>query len=136
MTAQLPATVQPVKQRKKMPRSPGRPKGVPNKATATLKDAILLAAEKTGEDGKGKSGLVGYLKRVAKEDVKAFSSLLGRVLPLTVQGDPNQPIEHHITVNFVQAHGRAGPPTIDVTPNGANGHANGNGHAAITANTD
>lgn len=31
----------------------GRPKGSPNKTTAVLKDAILLAAESVGEDGAG-----------------------------------------------------------------------------------
>ncbi len=59
----------------------GRPKGTVNKTTATLKEAILLAAELSGEDGKGRDGLTGYLRRVASEDVKAFCSLLGRVLP-------------------------------------------------------
>jgi hypothetical protein len=70
----------------------GRPKGSPNKTTQALKDAILLAAEQSGGNKKGKDGLVGYLKRVADTDVKAFSSLLGRVLPLQVAGDPSAPI--------------------------------------------
>lgn len=62
----------------------GRTKGVPNKSTQALKDAILLAAEKVGQDGKGKDGLTGYLIGLAKSEPKAFSSLLGRVLPLTI----------------------------------------------------
>ena len=66
---------------------PGRPKGMPNKTTATLKEAILLAAEAVGEDGKGKEGLKGYLVRVAKTDVKAFAGLLGKVLPMQVTGE-------------------------------------------------
>jgi hypothetical protein len=65
----------------------GRPKGVPNKSTMTLKEAILLAAEEVGHDGKGKDGLTGYLRLVAKTDVKAFAGLLGRVLPMQVTGD-------------------------------------------------
>lgn len=64
----------------------GRPKGSANKTTAALKDAILKAAEVVGEDGEGLGGLQGYLQRVAKEDVKAFSGLLGKVLPMTIAG--------------------------------------------------
>ena len=70
----------------------GRQKGTPNKTSQLLKDAILLAAQEVGEDGKGKDGLQGYLQRVAKEDVKAFSGLLGRVLPLQLAADSNSPI--------------------------------------------
>ena len=65
----------------------GRKKGTPNKTTATLKEAILLAAEQVGFDGEGEDGLTGYLRLVASTDVKAFSSLLGRVLPMQVEGN-------------------------------------------------
>ena len=79
---------------KKLPPAAGRGRkhGELNKTTKTLKEAILLAAEQSGMDGKGKEGLVGYLRRVADEDVKAFSGLLGKVLPLQVVGDPNAPV--------------------------------------------
>lgn len=61
--------------------------GKPNKTTATLKEAILAAGEAVGADGSGKDGLTGYLTHVAKKDIKAFSSLLGRVLPLQLSND-------------------------------------------------
>lgn len=77
----------------------GKPKGAVNKTTKVLREAILLAAELTGRDGKGKDGLVGYLRRVAQEDVKAFSSLLGKVLPLQITGEGGGPIEAHMTVD-------------------------------------
>jgi hypothetical protein len=70
----------------------GRSKGTPNKTTGALKEAILLAAEQTGSDGKGEGGLIGYLKRVAHTDIKAFAGLLGRVLPMQVAGDPDNPV--------------------------------------------
>ena len=71
---------------------PGRPRGLQNKTTRTLKEAILLAAEEVGEDGEGSGALVGYLRRVARDDVKAFSGLLGKVLPLQVTGPNGGPV--------------------------------------------
>lgn len=66
---------------------PGRPKGQANKTTTALKEAILAAASEHGEDDTGTDGLKGYLRKVAREDVKAFTGLLGRVLPLDVSGN-------------------------------------------------
>lgn len=68
-------------------RGPGRPKGSQNRTTAALKDAILLAGAAVGADKNGAGGLQGYLETVAKEDMKAFSALLGKVLPLQVTGE-------------------------------------------------
>lgn len=68
---------------------PGRPKGVPNKTTALLKDAILQAAAAAGGD----DGLVGYLTAQATANPQAFIPLLGKVLPLQVTGDPDHPVE-------------------------------------------
>jgi hypothetical protein len=74
----------------------GRPKGTLNKTTRALKEAILLAAEEVGEDGIGKDGTVGYLKHLAMKEPVSFASLLGKVLPLTLAGDPDNPL-HVIT---------------------------------------
>jgi hypothetical protein len=63
----------------------GRKKGVPNKNTALLKDAILKAAKGAG----GKEGLVGYLKQQAAKNPGPFMGLLGKVLPMQVSGDPD-----------------------------------------------
>lgn len=68
------------------PGNPGKPVGAVSKTTKALKEAILLAAELSGQDTNGEGGLVGYLRRVADEDVKAFSGLLGKVLPLQLTG--------------------------------------------------
>lgn len=64
----------------------GRKKGEVNKTTRVLKEAILLAAQETGQDGKGKGGLTGYCRFLAAKEPKAFATLLGRVLPLQVEG--------------------------------------------------
>lgn len=60
----------------------GRPKGAQNKTTSLLKDAIIQAAEKAG----GKAGLVGYLETQAIENPGPFMSLLGKVLPMQIEG--------------------------------------------------
>lgn len=77
---------------KKGERPAGRQKGTPNKVPALLKDAIIQAAIEVGENGKGKDGLVGYLKLRAKTDPGPFMALMGKVLPLTIAGDPKNPL--------------------------------------------
>jgi hypothetical protein len=66
----------------------GRPKGVPNKTTALLKDALLKAAEAAG----GAEGMVGYLTQQAKDNPGPFMALLGKVLPLQVTGENGGPV--------------------------------------------
>jgi hypothetical protein len=84
---------------------PGRPKGVPNKTTALLKDAILQAAQDAGGDG----GMVGYLTLQAQENPGPFMALLGKVLPIqTMHGsDPENPLPGVITLNIVKPDGAA-----------------------------
>ena len=60
----------------------GRQKGTPNKTTAVLKDAILMAAEAAGGDG----GLV------ATKNPPSFMVLLGKVLPMQMTGPEDGPV--------------------------------------------
>ena len=62
----------------------GRPKGIPNKVTGALKEMILTALDQAGG--------VEYLKVQAVSNPNAFMALVGRVLPLQVSGDPDQPL--------------------------------------------
>jgi hypothetical protein len=71
------------------PKTGGRKKGTPNKTTALLKDAVLLAA---GNAGKAE-GLVGYLTAQAVLNPGPFMALLGKVLPLQLQGDEDHPLK-------------------------------------------
>lgn len=73
----------------------GRPKGVRNKTTVVLKDAILLAADKAG----GKAGVIGYLHQQAKENPAAFMTLMGKIIPLQVTGKDDEPINVNMTVS-------------------------------------
>ena len=63
------------------PKTGGRQKGTPNKVTAQLKDAILLAAENAG----GEQGLVGYLTDVAEKQPAIFLPLLVKILPIQIE---------------------------------------------------
>ena len=72
---------------------PGRPKGLPNKTTVQLKEMILAALDK--------SGGVDYLVRQADENPASFLTLVGKVLPMTVAGDPTAPIKIIVTRQIV-----------------------------------
>ncbi len=62
----------------------GRVKGTPNKMSGELKEMILTALSEKGG--------VAYLVRQADENPQSFMGLLGKVLPMTVQGNPDQPL--------------------------------------------
>lgn len=66
----------------------GRVKGTPNKVTASLKDMILQALDQQGG--------AEYLYRQADENPAAFMTLVGKVLPMQIAGDPDNPV-HVIT---------------------------------------
>lgn len=59
----------------------GRPKGSPNKTTAQVKDMVLKALSNKGG--------VKYLERQADENPVAFMALVGKVIPLQVNGGEN-----------------------------------------------
>lgn len=82
---------------------PGRPKGTPNKTTALLKDAILRAAEAAGGDETETSpgGMIAYLTTQAKTNPGPFMALLGKVLPMQIAGDPDNPLRTITTIELV-----------------------------------
>lgn len=73
----------------------GKPKGAVNKTTKALKEMILQALN----DQPG--GGVAYLKIQAVENPTAFMSLLGKVLPTTLAGDKENPLEVVTQVKLV-----------------------------------
>ena len=56
----------------------GRIAGTPNKLTGAVRDLILAALDDVGGQA--------YLARQAEQSPAAFMTLLGKVLPMTVQG--------------------------------------------------
>lgn len=75
---------------------------------AQLKEMILEAAELAGND-MGGGGTVKYLRTQATLQPAAFMSLLGRVLPLQIGGDPENPIKTYNRIELVGVR----PPTQD-----------------------
>jgi len=62
----------------------GRKPGSPNKITRELKEMILQALEENGG--------VEYLKQRAIDNPASFLTLLGKVLPMQIAGDPESPV--------------------------------------------
>ena len=65
----------------------GRKKGTPNRVTGELKTMVLEALDTAGG--------VAYLVTQASQNPGAFLTLVGKVLPLTVAGDPQAPLVVH-----------------------------------------
>lgn len=96
----------------------------PNKITSDLKQGIVGAAAEVGYDGKGEGGLQGYLKFLAEDYPKQFTSLLGRVIPLQINASPGAfigavnivgvPNDRYLTAEQIKAlRPPEDPPIID-----------------------
>jgi ubiquinone biosynthesis protein UbiJ len=72
----------------------GRKKGTPNKTTTAIKEMVIDALDKAGG--------VNYLLTQAADNPTAFLTLVGKVLPLQVQGDPDHPLIHEIRRRVVR----------------------------------
>ena len=72
----------------------GRPKGAANKETKQLREMILEALDRKGG--------VDYLAKQADEHPGPFMSLLAKVLPMQVTGDPANPIVHAIERRIIK----------------------------------
>lgn len=75
-------------------RNRGRPKGSVNKVTADVKAMVLEALSNAGG--------ADYLLAQSASNPNAFMALVGKVLPLTVSGDPDNPLLTGLTVKFVK----------------------------------
>lgn len=83
----------PFKPGEKRPANAGRRKGTPNKETRQLKEMILEALDKKGGPE--------YLQLQAEQNPTAFLTLLGKVLPMTVVGDKDNPLQHEVKINVI-----------------------------------
>jgi hypothetical protein len=89
---------EPARKRSKQGELPhrGRKPGSPNKYTAKMRDLILETAEGVGYDGKGKDGVLGYLKRCAEEERVAFLNAMVKLVPPRLHAliDASVTVEH------------------------------------------
>jgi hypothetical protein len=70
----------------------GRPKGIPNKDTAMIRDMVAQALSQVGG--------VEYLARVAESHPGPFMGLVGKVMPVQIEGSDGGAIQHSIKVTF------------------------------------
>lgn len=62
----------------------GRKKGTPNKLSGDVKAMILAALDEAGG--------MDYLLQQARTNPNAFMTLVGKVLPMTIAGDKDNPL--------------------------------------------
>lgn len=92
----------------------GRPKGVPNKITRGIKDAVMASIQ-PGECHP--EGLKGWLRDRALggiEDRKIYAGIVSRVIPIEVTGKDGEAIK--IDLGWLTGRAIAGQDAIDVTP--------------------
>jgi hypothetical protein len=54
-------------------------------------EAVVVAAERVGQDNSGRNGLIGYLVRLARTEPRSFAALLARTPPDAVIGEKPPP---------------------------------------------
>ena len=97
---------------------PGKPKG-PNRTTRMLREIIFMAGELEGSNQKGKDGLLGYVRALARYEKKTYVMLLAKLLPQKIQADldPNSLMARLLQTAAATRSVRDGQqPVIDVTP--------------------
>ena len=92
----------------------GRPKGLPNKVTRGIKDAVMESIQ-PGQCHP--EGLKGWLRDRAQggiEDRKIYAGIVSRVIPIEVTGKDGEAIK--IDLGWLTGRNIGGQDAIDVTP--------------------
>jgi hypothetical protein len=94
--------------------NPGKKPGTKNKLGVKLKEAILEAAERSGRDGKGTDGAVGYLVWLSRAEPAVFGRMLEKVMPLQleVKDKTDRVLTAQEAVDRLKERGLPVPPTL------------------------
>jgi hypothetical protein len=65
--------------------NPGKPRGRLTAMKFRVKEAVLEAAERSGRDGKGREGMVGYLVWLSRTEPAVFGRMLEKIMPTQVE---------------------------------------------------
>jgi hypothetical protein len=69
---------------------------------SNLLKGIIVAAERRGEDGRGRDGWVGYLRWLAVKDPVQFAALIGHMLPLALKVPMKEPEVEYTTIDEIR----------------------------------
>ena len=86
------------------PKTGGREKGTPNKLSAEVRAMVLAALDRAGGED--------YLLEQATTNPRAFLSLVGRILPTTLAGDPDNPVRAVARIEYVIVDPAKEPPSV------------------------
>lgn len=98
-----------------VPTPMGRRKGIPNKVTRTIREAVEIAAREV-TDSQGRKGLAAWMLERASggiQDRQIFAAMVSKALPLTVAGNVGG-----VTINLAWLQGREVSP-VTVTSQSA-----------------
>jgi len=119
---QFPALPRPPGFGKGKQKTGGRSKGRGNKMPRMLKEAIIMAVELEGSDGEGKGKMVGFMRRLAREDIRTFATLVRAVIPLQVESQHDDVVEvTYKTVTEVRRELESRGITMELVANVLNG---------------
>ncbi len=82
----------------------GSRKGIPNKISADVRAMILAALDRAGGED--------YLVQQAKANPAAFLTLIGKVLPTRLAGDPDNPVRAVARIEYVIVDPAKEPPSV------------------------
>ena len=103
---------------------PGRPKGLPNRQTVAIKEAIERAFEKLGG--------TDYLVHVGQSDPRTFCALLSRLLPTKLANADGSPLLAALTeLTDAQLEARTARALADAQRAGLMGQPNGLSGTAV-----